>query len=112
MKAVIIVPSVQEKEKKRRKPRREQHIVLSRKLWKIEPGYLGVMDKGYFAKATHIEVKKYLKNIYRGEFVLIGESKKEYIIQRIKTDVTKEASTNTEDRRRRFYFPQRKTSDS
>jgi hypothetical protein len=102
MKVVI----VREKPKKRRKPKREQFIVLSRFLWETPLGHIVPISKATFVSKTHIEFKKYIKHMYRGCFVLINESKTQWIVKRVKDEKGYSEADKT-DRRRRFYLPQR-----
>lgn len=104
MKVVV----VKEKPKKRRKPKREQFIILSRILWDVPVGYIFPVSKSGFVNKTHIEFRKYIKHMYRGCFVLIKESKTQWIIKRVK-DEKGYAEADKADRRRRFYLPQRAT---
>jgi hypothetical protein len=102
MKVIVVKPK---KEKQPRKPRREQFIIMSRKLWDIPIGHITTVAKAYYLSASCVEFRKYLKKMYRGSFTLIGESKKVWIIKRIKIEEFFE-DKDQEARRRRFYFPQ------
>lgn len=104
MKVVV----VKEKPKKRRKPKREQFIILSRVLWDVPVGYLVPISKAGFANKTYVEFRKYIKHMYRGCFVLINESKTQWILKRVK-DEKGYTEADKADRRRRFYLPQRAT---
>jgi len=103
---VVLVKA--EKEKKRRRPRREQFIILSRVLWDVPVGHIVSISKSRFVANTHIEFRKYIKHMYRGCFVLIKEGKRLWIIKRIK-DESQRAEENQANRRRRFYLPKRAT---
>jgi hypothetical protein len=55
-----------------------------------------------------MEIRQYLRRVYKGEFVLFAETKKEYILKRVK--YIHEATTNTEkahDKDWRFYICKR-----
>jgi hypothetical protein len=110
---VVIIPKGKG-EKKPPKPRREEYVVMSRKLWETKPGHLAIIEKKYFAYATHIEIKKYLKKMYRGCFVLIAESKTQWIVRRVehKVNGAEEIQENEESRRRYYYLPERKSRNS
>jgi hypothetical protein len=100
------VAIVKAKEKKPRKPKREQFIILSRVLWDVPVGYLVPVSKAGFVAKTHIEFRKYIKHMYRGCFILIKESKTQWILKRVK-DEKGYSEADKADRRRRFYLPQR-----
>jgi len=100
------VAIVKAKEKKRRKPKREQFIILSRILWDVPVGYLVPVSKATFVSKTHVEFRKYIKHMYRGCFILIKESKTQWILKRVK-DEKGYSEKDKADRRRRFYLPQR-----
>ena len=110
---VVIVPKGKG-EKKYRKPKREEYVIMSRKLWETKPGHLAVIEKGYLANATPLEIKKYLKKMYRGCFVLIAESRTQWIVRRVEHSVNgaEEIQENEESRRRYYYLPERKSRNS
>lgn len=110
---VVIVPKGKG-ERKYRKPKREEYVIMSRKLWETKPGHLAVIEKGYMAKATPLEVRKYLKKMYRGCFVLIAESRTQWIVRRVEHLVNgaEEVQENPESRRRFYYLPERKPRNS
>jgi hypothetical protein len=57
------------------------------------------------------DFRKYLKNQYRGCFVLVKESSYNWIVKRIKDDdATNTTCEKEQARRRRFYIPSRKAS--
>jgi hypothetical protein len=97
---------VKEKQKKWRKPKREQFIILSRILWDVPLGYLVPVSKATFVSKTYVEFKKYIKHMYRGCFILIKESKTQWILKRVKDEKGYSEADKT-DRRRRFYLPKR-----
>jgi hypothetical protein len=103
---VVLVKA--EKERKRRKPKREQFIILSRVLWDVPLGHIVSINKSRFVANTHIEFRKYIKHMYRGCFILIKEGKRLWILKRIK-DESKKSEENQANRRRRFYLPKRAT---
>jgi hypothetical protein len=106
------VKLVDDSKPKYRKPPRERHIFLSSKLWDVELGHVFSVDKGSFYE-SHGDVpnfKGYLRNQYRRNFIVIKESKRNWIIKRIKKD--EESGDKKEQlRRRRFYFPKRRASN-
>jgi hypothetical protein len=90
-----------------RKPPKQIYKIMSTKLLGIEVGHIYPVNKSYFRKSTHLEIKQYLKQIYSGEFILFDETPKEYILKRVKN----EAETSKEKmphRGGRFYIPKRK----
>ena len=101
-----VVLKKQEKPKIR-KPSKHLYRVMSSKLLKIEVGHIYPINKPYFRRATHMEIRQYLKRIYEGEFVLIAETPKEYIVKRIKNEAGKIEGAKVYDRRGRFYIPKR-----
>jgi hypothetical protein len=100
------VQIVKAKEKKRRKPKREQFILLSRVLWDTPLGHLVSVNKASFVAKTYIEFRKYIKHMYRGCFALLKESKTHWILKRVKNEKVY-SEKDKADRRRRFYLPQR-----
>ncbi len=102
MKVQIVKPK---KEKRPRKPKREEYIFRSRKLWETPLGHLAVIEKNKFVAYTHIEFKKYLRRMFRGCFALFAETKTTWIVKRIYA--TEEAKENNTARRRYYYLPKR-----
>lgn len=110
---VVIIPKGKG-EKKLPKPKREEYVIMSRRLWETKPGHLGVIEKKYFAMATHLEIRKYLKKMYKGCFVLVAESKSQWIVRRVEHSVNgaEEIQKNPQSRRRYYYLPPRKPYNS
>lgn len=106
MKVTIARPK---KEKRPRKPKREEYIFQSRALWETPMGHLAVIGKKYFVAYTHIEFKKYLRRMFRGCFVLFAETKTTWIVKR--TDATEESKEIDSPRRRYYYLPKRASSN-
>lgn len=95
-----------------RKTSKHLYRVMSSRLMKIDVGHIYPINKSYFRRSTHIEIRQYLKRIYEGEFVLIAETPKEYIVKRVKNETGKIEGAKVYDRRGRFYIPQRKVCNS
>jgi hypothetical protein len=107
MKVIIKSPK---KEKRPRKPKREEYIFRSRKLWETPLGHLAVIQKEQFVAFTHIEFKKYLRRMFRGCFTLFAQTKTTWIVKRIYA--SKETQENDTPRRRYYYLPKRASSDN
>jgi hypothetical protein len=108
MKVTIVRPK---KEKRPRKPKREEYIFRSRKLWETPLGHLAVIEKQYFVAYTHIEFKKYLRRMFRKCFTLFAETKTTWIVKRTKY-APEEAQENDTPRRRFYHLPKRASSNS
>ena len=97
-----------QKKLKIRKPPKHLYRVMSSRLMKIGVGHIYPINKSYFRRSTHMEIRQYLKRIYEGEFVLIDETPKEYIVKRVKNETGENEGKKVYDRRGRFYIPKRK----
>ena len=95
-----------------RKPSKHLYRVMSSKLLKIDVGHIYPINKSYFRRSTHMEIRQYLKRVYEGEVVLIAETPKEYILKRVKNEAGKIEGEKVYDRRGRFYIPKRKVRNS
>lgn len=104
---------LKKKEKpKIRKPSKHLYRVMSSKLLNIDVGHIYPINKSYFRRSTHMEIRQYLKRVYEGEFVLIAETPKEYIVKRVKNETGEIEGKKVYDRRGRFYIPKRKVRNS
>jgi uncharacterized protein YnzC (UPF0291/DUF896 family) len=108
MKVTIARPK---KEKRPRKPKREEYIFRSRRLWETPLGHLAVLDKNKFVAYTHIEFKKYLRRMFRGCFTLLTETKTTWIVKRTKY-APEETQENDSLRRRYYYLPKRASGNN
>jgi hypothetical protein len=100
------------KEKRPRKPKREEYIFQSRRLWETPLGHLAVIGKKYFVSYTHIEFKKYLRRMFRGCFVLFAETKTTWIVKRAKEYAAEENQEVSSSRRRYYYLPKRPSGNN
>lgn len=107
MKVRIVGPK---KEKRPRKPKREEYIFRSRKLWETPLGHLAVIEKEQFVAFTHIEFRKYLRRMFKGCFIVITETKLSWIVKRVYA--SKEVEENDTPRRRYYYLPKRTAGDN
>jgi hypothetical protein len=107
MKVRIVKPK---KEKRPRKPKREEYIFRSRKLWETPVGHLAVIDKASFVAFTPMEFKKYLRRMFKGCFAVLTETKTTWIVKRVYA--SKETQENDSPRRRYYYLPKRASGNS
>ena len=108
MKVTIVRPK---KEKRPRKPKREEYIFHSRMLWDTPLGHLAVIQKSKFVAYTHIEFRKYLRRMFRRCFTLFAETKTTWIVKR--TKYAPEETQEIDSPRRRFYhLPKRASGNS
>jgi pyruvate kinase len=82
---------------------------MATKLYQLEVGHIYPIRKAYFRSQTYMDIKQYLSRVYEGEFVLLDETKVQYIVKRVKrayeaTNTSKEVLNKCW----RFYIPQRK----
>lgn len=80
--------------------------IFADRLQALPVGHIIPVNKYYFRTQTYMEIRQYLKRVYKGEFVLFAENKREYILKRVKH----EATANTEkahDKDWRFYICKR-----
>ena len=103
MKVVI----VKERKTSRRKPRRQAYKTYAWALEKVDLGHIYSISKYHFLKHSGTEIKQYLRRAYEGEFVLVHESKLNYVVKRVKY-ASHIDSQKTEVRKGRFYLPKRK----
>ena len=109
MKVTIARPK---KEKRPRKPKREEYIFQSRKLWEVPLGHLFVIEKKHFVSYTYIEFKKYLRRMFRRCFTLFAETKTTWIVKRVKEYAAEESQEVDSPRRRYYYLPKRASSNN
>ena len=108
MKVTISRPK---KEKRPRKPKREEYIFRSRTLWEVPLGHLFVIEKKHFVSYTYIEFKKYLRRMFRRCFTLFAETKTTWIVKRVKY-APEETQEDDSPRRRYYYLPKRASGNS
>lgn len=92
-----------------RRPHKQLSKVMATKLIDVEVGHIYPIRKAYFRTQTYMDIRQYLSRVYEGEFVLIDETRHQYIVKRVKrayetTDTSKEVL----NKHWRFYIPKRK----
>lgn len=91
--------------------KRTEYIIGSRKAWQIKPGHITMINKALVANATPLHFKTYLRKAYKGEFLLIDETKFYWIIKR-KDNGTEALQEDSDLRERYYHIPKRKARNS
>ena len=87
--------------------KRAEYVINSKRVCKTQPGHLATISKTQLAENVGMDIRPYLRKAYGGNFVLLTESKREYIIKR-KEDGTKTLQENCYIGERLYYIPKRK----
>jgi len=109
MKVAIVKPKGRKKlyDGRYSRLKRAEYVINSKKVCKTLPGHLATISKTQLAENIGMDIRLYLRKAYGGNFVLLTESNKDYIIKR-KEDGTKTLQENCYVGERLYYIPKRK----